>query len=44
MEPRDENPAHRPWMRTEDELDLALARREERILSKALTFSYGGTK
>ena len=44
MEPRDENPAHRPWTRTEDELDLALARREERTLSKALTFSYGGTK
>ena len=44
MEPRDENPAHRPWARTEDELDLALARREERTLSKARTFSYGGTK
>jgi transposase len=44
VEPRDDNPAHRPWTRTEDELDLALARREERTLSKALTFSYGGTK
>ena len=44
VEPRDENPAHRPWARTEDELDLALARREERTLSKARTFSYGGTK
>ncbi len=28
----------------EDALDLLLARREERVLSKALTFSYGGTK
>lgn len=25
-------------------MDLLLARREERVLSKALTFSYGGTK
>jgi transposase len=36
--------AHRPWTQTEDALDLLLARREERVLSKALTFSYGGTK
>jgi hypothetical protein len=43
-------PAERPgtgapeWTQTEDALDLLLARREERVLSKALTFSYGGTK
>jgi hypothetical protein len=42
--PRDEIPAHRPWTKTADDLDLALARQEERVLSKALTFSYGGTK
>ncbi len=42
--PRDAAPAHRPWTRTADELDAALARREERTLSKALTFSCGGKK
>lgn len=42
--PRDETPAHRPWTKTEDELDEALARREERVLTKALTFSSGGRK
>jgi transposase len=42
--PSDSVPAHRPWKKTEDELDLLLARCEERVLSKALTFSYGGTK
>ena len=42
--PRDPVPAHRPWTQGEDALDLLLARREERVLSKALTFSYGGTK
>jgi hypothetical protein len=42
--PSDPAPAHRPWTQTEDALDLLLARREERVLSKALTFSYGGTK
>lgn len=41
---REESPAHRPWMGTEDELDETLARREERTLSKALTFSSGGKK
>src|SRR5665213_1521191 len=35
--------AHRPWTDTEHALDDALARREERILSKALTFRAGGT-
>lgn len=42
--PSDSAAAHRPWTKTEEALDLLLARREERILSKALTFSYGGTK
>jgi transposase len=42
--PRDETPAHRPWTNTAEELDLALACQEERVLTKALTFSYGGTK
>lgn len=42
--PRDTAPAHRPWAKTADELDAALARREERTLSKALTFSTGGKK
>jgi hypothetical protein len=42
--PRDEASAHRPWTRSADELDEALARREERVLTKALTFSGGGRK
>lgn len=42
--PRDPSSAHRPWTKGEDALELALARQEERVLSKALTFSYGGTK
>jgi transposase len=42
--PRDEAAAHRPWTKTADELDAVLARREQRVLSKALTFSCGGTK
>ena len=42
--PSDPVPAHRPWTKTEDALDLLLARREERVLSHAMTFSYGGTK
>jgi transposase len=42
--PRDETAAHRPWTKTAEDLDLALACREERVLTKALTFSYGGTK
>ena len=44
VEPSDAIPAHRPWTKTNDELDLLLARREDRVLSKALTFSYAGTK
>ena len=44
VEPRDPAVAHRPWTKTADELDLVLASREERTLSKALTFSYSGTR
>ena len=39
---RDAIPAHRPWTGTPDALDEVLARREERALSKALTFRAGG--
>jgi hypothetical protein len=42
--PRDEKPARRPWTGTAEALDDDLARREERTLSKALTFSAAGTK
>lgn len=42
--PRDKTAAHRPWAKTADDLDLVLASREERVLSKSLTFGYGGTK
>lgn len=42
--PRDARSAHRPWTDTVAALENALARREERTLSKALTFSAGGTK
>jgi hypothetical protein len=42
--PRDEKPAHRPWTGTAEALEDALARREERTLTKALTFSSAGTK
>ena len=44
VEPRDETSAHRPWTGTPEALDDAMARREERVLSKALTFSSAGTK
>jgi transposase len=44
MRPRNETSAHRPWADTPAALDDALARREERVLSKALTFSAAGTK
>jgi len=43
VEPRDAEPAHRPWTQTISALDEALARRDERVLSKALTFRCGGT-
>ena len=42
--PRDATSACRPWTKTADELDDALARREERKLTKTLTFSTSGTK
>lgn len=41
--PRDATPAHRPWTKTSAELDDDLARQEQRVLSKALTFRAGGT-
>jgi hypothetical protein len=40
--PRQPSPAHRPWSATPDALDEALARREERVLSKGLTFRSPG--
>jgi transposase len=40
---RDPVSAHRPWTKTPAALDDDLARREERVLSKALTFRSGGT-
>ena len=42
--PRDAASACRPWTKTAAELDDDLARREERKLTKTLTFSTGGTK
>jgi hypothetical protein len=36
--PRDSQDAHRPWTKDADALEEASARREERVLSKALTF------
>lgn len=39
LKPQDEPDAHRPWTGTQEALGEALARREERTLSKALTFS-----
>ena len=44
MKPGNETSAHRPWTGTPAALDDVLARREERVLSKALTFSSAGTK
>jgi len=40
--PLDDTCAHRPWTKDNEALDEALARREERVLSKALTFSVRG--
>ncbi len=40
--PRELASAHRPWTDTPAALDDALARREERVLSKALTFRSSG--
>ena len=44
VKPRDATSAHRPWAAGPAELDDTLARREERTLTKALTFSSAGTK
>ncbi len=43
VEARDETDAHRPWADTPDALDDTMARRDERTLSKALTFRSDGT-
>lgn len=43
VSPRDAADAHRPWTGTSDALEDTLARREERTLSKALTFRSNGT-
>ena len=42
--PRDAVSAHRPWTDGAEALESALARHEERVLSKALTFSAAGRK
>ena len=39
---RDTTAAHRPWTKTAEALEDTLARREERVLSKALTFRSSG--
>ena len=44
VKPSYETSAHRPWTDTPKALEDALARHEERVLSKALTFSSAGTK
>jgi len=41
--PRDATSAHRPWTKGPAALEDDLARHEERVLSKALTFRSGGT-
>ena len=43
VDPRDAASAHRPWTGSAADLDTMLARREERVLSKALTFRAGGS-
>src|SRR5271157_4426048 len=43
VDPRDDASAHRPWKGSAADLDAALARREERVLSKSLTFRAGGS-
>lgn len=44
VEPREAGSAHRPWTDSGAALDLALASREERELSKSLTFSWNGAR
>ena len=41
--PREATSAHRPWTTPPEALDDILARREQRVLSKALTFRSAGT-
>jgi transposase len=41
--PRDPGNAHTPWTKDHDALEMALARTDERVLSKALTFSTDGS-
>ena len=43
-EPSDTTSAHRRWSDTPAKLEDALSRREDRVLSRALTFSAAGTK
>ena len=43
VQPRAAAPAHRPWAQDVNALDEVLARREDRVLSKTLTFRCGGT-
>ena len=43
VDPRDGSSAHRPWTGSAGDLDTVLARREDRVLSKALTFRTGGS-
>ena len=43
VEPREDADAHRAWDDTPEGLDDRLARRDERTLSKALTFRFDGT-
>ena len=42
VEPRDLACAHRPWTGVPEAFEAALAKRQERVLSKALTFRAGG--
>ena len=43
VQPREDADAHRSWDDTSDALDDRMARRDERTLSKALTFTADGT-
>ena len=43
VDPRDASSAHRPWTGSAGDLGAMLAPREERVLSKALTFRAGGS-
>ena len=43
VDPRDTSSAHRHWTGSAGDLEAMLARREERVLPKALTFRAGGS-